>query len=188
MSVPVLGELSLSKIAKEKAYSDYNSATAIFDVSLKGIEVDGLYGAVNSQSPSKPDGAVPCAMSEWYSYDHDFTTTIYVEVELQEAVSENMRYGTTWNNGVGTKTLSVNYLLLTASGPFDKGTGSVSASVTRNMPDSTVEDATTIYWIFDGVTMHTKFFAAGASVVGESYTFTNVEGGNQVLKILIQEG
>jgi hypothetical protein len=30
----------------------------------------GVYGPINQDSPSRPDGQVPHSMDEWYGYDH----------------------------------------------------------------------------------------------------------------------
>ena len=94
MAVPSSGtELSLLKLAKEKAYDDYNSSTSWppSGISGSGINLHELtvggqahqttytFETTNTSSPSYPDSNTPYQMGEFYSYDHDFvgSTTSY---------------------------------------------------------------------------------------------------------------
>ena len=93
MAVPGSGTLSLLKLAKEKAYDDYNSGTSWppSGVSGSGINLHELtvggqahaatytFEATNTASASYPNSSTPYKMSEFYSYDHDFvgSTTSY---------------------------------------------------------------------------------------------------------------
>jgi hypothetical protein len=80
MAVPGSGELSLLKIWSEKNEDDYtaNNADGESSFSLRGLSnnshSDSTNGNIdlNAQSPNKPDQATAHAMSEFYSYDHDF--------------------------------------------------------------------------------------------------------------------
>jgi len=93
MAVPASGTLSLLKLAKEKAYDDYNSGTSWppSGVSGSGINLHELtvggqahaatytFEATNTASASSPNSSTPYKMSEFYSYDHDAvsSTTSY---------------------------------------------------------------------------------------------------------------
>ncbi len=80
MAVPGSGELSLLKIWSEKNEDDYtaDNADGESSFSLRGLSnnshSDSTNGNIdlNAQSPNKPDQATAHAMSEFYSYDHDF--------------------------------------------------------------------------------------------------------------------
>jgi hypothetical protein len=50
------------------------SSTA--QISLNAAE-DGAYGAINTNSPSRPSSSDPASMSEWYSYDHNASGGFY---------------------------------------------------------------------------------------------------------------
>jgi hypothetical protein len=63
MALPASGPLAMSRINIELG----RSATA--QISLDTAE-NGGYGAINVNSPSRPNARNPAAMSEWYSYDH----------------------------------------------------------------------------------------------------------------------
>ena len=77
MTVPASGELSLGKIRQELETSDYSAGPYTTNAtSLSGSET-GLYAAINTASPSYPNGTAPFAMSEWYSYNHAATSFYY---------------------------------------------------------------------------------------------------------------
>jgi len=80
MAVPGSGAISLLKIFSEKNESDYtaNNADGESGFSLRGLSDDGNSDSsggninLNVHSPNLPDSNVAHAMSEFYSYDHDF--------------------------------------------------------------------------------------------------------------------
>jgi hypothetical protein len=64
MSLPAAyAPLSMSMIITELGYGG-----GLTNISLSGSET-GLYGAINTSSPSYPNGVSPFAISEWYSYE-----------------------------------------------------------------------------------------------------------------------
>tara|TARA_B100001939_G_scaffold256337_1_gene223242 strand:+ start:461 stop:2056 length:1596 start_codon:yes stop_codon:yes gene_type:complete len=81
MSVPGSGELSLLKIAKEKVHDDYTSSSSITGtISLTDVSTSGdsngsgeSFDVTNTESPNFPDGSVSHGMSEFFSYDHDYS-------------------------------------------------------------------------------------------------------------------
>lgn len=62
--------ISLLGIQREVFNNNYNASNSHSDISLTDLseEADENF---NANSPSKPDGNTPHAMSEWYNYDHD---------------------------------------------------------------------------------------------------------------------
>lgn len=94
MVCPSSGEISLLGIAREKQNDDYTNTTALTggqgntpgSISLESCATSGsnhgpqvVMEATNTSSPSYPNGTTPHAMSEFYSYDHDYaaSTTSY---------------------------------------------------------------------------------------------------------------
>lgn len=76
MAVPASGTITLLGIAREKNNNDYNSPATPPTAPYSGYELGTMstgtqFGAINTSSPSYPDGSSPHCMSEWYSYDHD---------------------------------------------------------------------------------------------------------------------
>lgn len=93
MAVPSSGTLYLRMIAKEVAANSYSThpvdgiglsqlgSTSLKDMSTGGgtnsagsLLSSGSFPAINTANASsnRPDGSTPHAMSEFYSYDHDF--------------------------------------------------------------------------------------------------------------------
>ena len=93
MAVPSSGTLSLIGLAREKQNDDYTDTTAMAgtnqnpgSISLESCATSGsnhspqvVMEATNTSSPSYPNSSTPHAMSEFYSYDHDYaaSTTSY---------------------------------------------------------------------------------------------------------------
>ena len=73
MAVPASGQLTLGKIHRELIYDNYNAPTAPgSNVSLKNMST-GATETLNTAS-LRPDGSAPHKMSEWYAYDHDYSS------------------------------------------------------------------------------------------------------------------
>lgn len=81
MALPASGEIRLSEIGSE--FGAANNS-----LSLGGLE-GGIYGALNTNSTSYPDGNQPNEMSEWYSYDHSassYTNSHYAAFTRGDAI------------------------------------------------------------------------------------------------------
>jgi hypothetical protein len=65
------GQISMSDINTEFGLSATLANSSLTNASTGG----GSYPAINTSSPSYPNGVVPHAMSEFYSYDHDYATS-----------------------------------------------------------------------------------------------------------------
>ena len=73
MAVPASGPLSLRGIRAEVTYSDYTQLSSIVNISLSDVST-GVNGTLNTSS-LRPDGNTPHKMSEWRSYDQDYSAT-----------------------------------------------------------------------------------------------------------------
>ena len=100
MALTASGQLSLSDIATEMSVS-------LSNVSLTTQSTTGI----NSNSPSKPDGSTPHAVSEFYSYDHSaspaltaFTVDENLYGDSEEACSSRGRGLVTWYHDGGLQT------------------------------------------------------------------------------------
>lgn len=90
MAVPASGSISMLGLAREKVYDNYSSTStptgpySIYDL-VNGGSTNGSgtsFDTTNTNSASYPNTTTPHAMSEWRSYDHDYTAvtmTLYVD-------------------------------------------------------------------------------------------------------------
>jgi hypothetical protein len=74
MTMPASGQISMSQINTELG----RASNA--EISLDTAE-NGGYATINVSSASKPSSANPATMSEWYSYNHNATHTVTVQVQ-----------------------------------------------------------------------------------------------------------
>ena len=77
MAVPSSGALSMLGIRRELSASNYNSSNSYTSLSLYAMST-GIVSTINTanSSANRPDGSAPHSMSEFYSYDHDLTSTL----------------------------------------------------------------------------------------------------------------
>ena len=75
MAVPASGEISLAKIRNEIETNAYGTAYTAGSTSLTSLST-GVYDTINTANAAadRPDGATPHNMSEFFSYDHDFSS------------------------------------------------------------------------------------------------------------------
>jgi len=92
MAVPASGQISLRAIRNELSANNYNGTSQFTNVSLNSMST-GANGTINTSNAStnRPNGAAPHNMSEFYSYDHDFSSTTYTRVTMY--YSEDSAYG-----------------------------------------------------------------------------------------------
>ena len=78
MAVPSSGTLSMLGIRREISNSNYNATTTYSNISLSDMST-GVNGSINTYNSSadRPDQSQPHAMSEFYSYDHDYNPVDY---------------------------------------------------------------------------------------------------------------
>lgn len=101
MTLPSSGQLSLGDIANELGTFPSN-------VSINSAE-SGTYGAINTASPSYPDGSTPNAISEWYGYNHSAVSLTSFSLdhtgfdnELESCINGKPDANTVWHDGSGT--------------------------------------------------------------------------------------
>ena len=75
MAVPSSGKITMKGIHQELNLNDY--ANAVFDsnpISLSDLH-DGTEGTINNGNhiDNRTNGSTPYEMTEFYSYDHDFS-------------------------------------------------------------------------------------------------------------------
>ena len=113
MAVPSSGQISMLGIWSEKNASDYTEMNQDGEnnFSLLGLSKDNSNDSsggninLNASSTSKPDGTAPHAMSEFYGYDHDQTSsTSFSNTIADFTISGNMN--TTVYSGLKTFTLN----------------------------------------------------------------------------------
>jgi len=75
--------MSYINIELNQAYDKVN--TSLTDASTGG----GTYPAINTDSPSYPDGNTPHSMSEFYSYNHDATPPFAINITVCECTTGN---------------------------------------------------------------------------------------------------
>lgn len=77
MAVPSSGALSMLGIRRELGTNNYNSTTTYTNISLEDMS-EGTNGTINTNNAAadRPDGSTPHAMSEFYNYDHDATSSV----------------------------------------------------------------------------------------------------------------
>ena len=104
MAVPSSGEISMLGIWSEKNASDYTEMNQDGEnnFSLLGLSKDNSNDSsggninLNASSTSKPDGTAPHAMSEFYGYDHDQTSsTSFSNTIADFTISCNINTSTT---------------------------------------------------------------------------------------------
>ena len=102
MTLPSSGTISINDVRVEKGLSGG-------DYSLQSLSTTGI----NSSSPSKPDGIAPHQLSEFYSYNHTFSTTTTTTTlsTTTSTTASPIDYGQLWvwgDNYVGQ--LGLNYI------------------------------------------------------------------------------
>lgn len=81
MAVPASGAISMIGIRREIGQNNYSSTQGYLAISLTSMST-GVNGTINTANASsdRPNGSTPHSMSEFYSYDHDATSTTYNSV------------------------------------------------------------------------------------------------------------
>ncbi len=109
MAVPSSGEIKLSGIWNEFDNSDYTDSGHGSDenISLKELST-GIVDTINTQNASsdRPDGSAPHSMSEFYAYDHDYSSTVFSPLNLIADFTMTTNLNTTLISGL--KTFTVN--------------------------------------------------------------------------------
>ena len=122
MAVPGNGPISLGAIRMEIEFFIY---TTYYEVDLGSVSLqdcsDGTYDTINTYNApaDRPDGNTPHAMSEFYSYDHDYsptpdysatmtvgTSSIYSTSFAGYGISSPINAGSLSNTGFNSNTIT----------------------------------------------------------------------------------
>lgn len=186
--------LSMSMIITELGYGG-----ALTNISLSGSET-GLYGPINVQQTSHPNGVSPFAISEWYSYNQsasfagqwqtgsiELPLVTYPQqftVTLNAAAPFDLYLGTsiagTWYDGVnipndGTWTAGLTAAYYTIS----------SGSTTGGTSSTVIDDATGVA-LNQSTQEITGFYPTGSDINGDYLIITyNYSGSNYGMKLYI---
>ena len=103
MAVPDAGtaNLSLRSIRDEISNNNYGGSATFSNISLEDL-CDGTVATINTgnNAANRPDGSAPHQMSEFYSYDHDFSTSPVVPT-LSYSTSDINSVSLTWDMAGG---------------------------------------------------------------------------------------
>lgn len=130
-------ELRLAKIRQELINNNYDmGAYQIGETSLYQASI-GTYGTINTANAAadRPNGTAPHSMSEFYNYDHDFSSSLHeTTLTRGSAGGYGFAHSGYWDanfGSMGDDTLTYNsravtiYRLYTAAGSTSATTGSI---------------------------------------------------------------
>lgn len=120
MACPASGEIRLARIRGEFESNNYNNSYTNVSTSLGQASI-GTYGSINTYNApaDRPDQSQPHAMSEFYSYDHDYnpapdysatmtvgTATIYSTSFAGYGISSPINAGSLSNTSFNNNTIT----------------------------------------------------------------------------------
>ena len=193
MAVPSSGPISLYAIANEVDGGDYDEAAFQGAVSLTDFSTGaGDASAINQSNASanRPDGSAPHAMSEFYSYDHDFNpfSNVIADFTISAPIYTGGPYTPTTvlktftlANGAGALTADIptsnpqlGTLSLSVSISGDPGSGGTANSATGYVEEGTQLSYSPTYSSSD--TIYVRFRLVGhtaAANQNRTCTFTS---------------
>ncbi len=176
MALPLSGDLSFNQIGVEIQ----RASGAILDI--KDAEL-GVYVPLNVYSTYRPDGVVPCSVSEWYGYNHtqsQFTpffqvvkssvasTTVNTNFDMRITIANIGNAPTTGALVTFTDTLPANMQIVTWSAP-GWNVNVVNQNLTATRSDSIPANSA-----YNDVVITAKIINCAA---GAYYNQANVTGG-----------
>lgn len=206
MAVPSSGEIKLSGIWNEFDSNDYTDDGFGSDenISLKELST-GIIDTINTQNDSsdRPDGSAPHSMSEFYSYDHDFSSTAFNPLALIADFTMTSNINTTLISDVKTFIVTngtggfTNTLVDTNSNAFGtlarsiSSTGDPGTGGTANSATGWVSQGTTSSLVVSWNASHTfyvryKFQAhsgAATDVARNTFTVNGVSDSVDITKV-----
>jgi hypothetical protein len=137
MAVPSSGALKLRGIRREIGNNNYDSTSTYSNISLRQMSI-GSNGEINTANAStdRPNSSAPYAMSEFYSYDHDKTTTKAFTANgspNNTQVCGNTPNTTYYHNGSGTNPTIGDTIYTNSSGATEAGAGFLALSTTTGI-------------------------------------------------------
>ena len=189
MAVPSSGVLSLYAIANEIDGGDYDEEAFQGAVSLADFssgEGDGDTINQSNASANRPDGSAPHAMSEFYSYDHDFNpfSSVIANFTISAAIGSlptTVLKTFTLANGAGALTADIptsqpqlGTLKLSVSISGDPGSGGTGNSATGYVAEGTQLSYSPTYSSSDTIYVRYQFTGhTGAANQTRTCTFTS---------------
>ena len=193
MAVPSSGPISLKGIINEIDDGDYDSDSFQGAMSLTDFSTGaGDASAINQSNASanRPNGSVPHAMSEFYSYDHDFNpfSSVIANFTISAPINTGGLYTPTTvlktftlANGAGALTADIptsnpqlGTLSLSVSISGDPGSGGTSNSATGYVAEGTQLSYSPTYSSSDTIYVRFKYVGhTGASNQNRTCTFTS---------------
>jgi len=193
MAVPSSGPISLYAIANEVDGGDYDEAAFQGAVSLTDFSTGaGDATAINQSNASanRPNGSVPHAMSEFYSYDQDFNpfSSVIANFTIQAPVNSGGPYTPTTvlktftlANGAGALTADIptsnpqyGTLSLSVSISGDPGSGGTGNSATGYVAEGTQLSYSPTYSSSDTIYVRFRLVGhTGSANQNRTCTFTS---------------
>jgi len=193
MAVPSSGPISLKGIINEIDDGDYDSDSFQGAMSLTDFSTGaGDASAINQSNASanRPNGSVPHAMSEFYSYDHDFNpfSSVIANFTISAPINTGGLYTPTTvlktftlANGAGALTADIptsnpqlGTLSLSVSISGDPGSGGTSNSATGYVAEGTQLSYSPTYSSSDTIYVRFRYVGhTGASNQNRTCTFTS---------------
>jgi len=193
MAVPSSGPISLRGIINEIDDGDYDSDSFQGAMSLTDFSTGaGDASAINQSNASanRPNGSVPHAMSEFYSYDHDFNpfSSVIANFTISAPINTGGLYTPTTvlktftlANGAGALTADIptsnpqlGTLSLSVSISGDPGSGGTSNSATGYVAEGTQLSYSPTYSSSDTIYVRFRYVGhTGASNQNRTCTFTS---------------
>lgn len=117
MTLQTSGPISMNNINVELG----RSGTAT--IGLNQAE-SGTYGAINTASASRPNGATPNSMNEWYGYNHNAVSVYSISVQEMSSVFDccGVPSSTKYSNCSTVTTGCVMYNTNSTSSPWTNAT------------------------------------------------------------------
>ena len=189
MAVPSSGSLSMQDIACEKVFDNYNHPTdgigasqraGIGTISLADLSSSGNSNGsgtsfeannTNNAASDRPDGSAPHLMSEFYSYDHDKTSTY----------SNTMTVGSFANNVEGVTETGYGYSNSTSNPGGGNNTDGSMGSMNSALSGFNGATLLNLYWdpgnvliiTFTGTKPSFNSLSIGGTDYGASSTWTS---------------
>ena len=194
MAVPSSGPISLRGIINEIDDGVYDSDSFQCAMSLTDFSTGaGDASAINQSNASanRPNGSVPHAMSEFYSYDHDFNpfSNVIADFTISSGIPPSIGSYTpttvlktfTLANGAGALTADIptsnpqlGTLSLSVSISGDPGSGGTSNSATGYVAEGTQLSYSPTYSSSDTIYVRFRYVGhTGASIQNRTCTFTS---------------
>ena len=124
MALQTSGAITVDDIYQELGNSNIASAGG---VSLLALE-NGSFGTINSNSSNKPNGSTPCAMSEWYGYNHSAgaSVTQFQASSNQSSPTNACKqtfYQFLYHDGAGADPVAGDFVYINTAGTKPTGAG-----------------------------------------------------------------